>query len=98
MKLDDFHRYASRTQLKARSLGIARAVLVDGVSIPQAARDAGVQYETARAAVARIVREYRSEGGYPPDWETRTLSLPRDDMERVAEIEDRALKKAGLRV
>ena len=98
MTNDEFDRYAARTRLKQRSLDIARAVLVNGQTMAQAARAAGVSHQTARAAVARIVREYRADGGYPPDWQTRTVTLPRDDMYDVREIEDRALRRAGLRV
>lgn len=98
MTNDEFDRYAARTKQWSRSREIARAVLVRGKTIAQAGREAGVQHETARKAVARILREYRADGGYPTDWETRTVTLPRDDMDDVREIEDAALRRAGLRV
>ena len=98
MTNDEFDRYAARTRLQKRGLDIARAVLVRGQTMAQAGREAGVQHETARAAVARILREYRKDGGHPPDWETRTVTLPRDAMDDVREIEDAALRRAGLRV
>lgn len=98
MTHDEFDRYASRTRMQPRSLEIARAVLVSGQTMAQAAREAGVSHQTAREAVARILREYRADGGYPMDWETRTVTLPRDDMDEVRHIEDAALRRAGLRV
>ena len=98
MTNDEFDRYAARTKLGQRSLDLARAVLVQGKTKAQAAREVGVEHPTARAAVARSVREQRKEVGYPPDWQTRTVTLPRDDMHDVREIEDAALRRAGLRV
>lgn len=93
MTNDDFDRLSARTRMKARSIGIARAVLVDGATVAEAARAAGVSHQTAREAVARI----RREAGYPDDWETRTVTLPPDDMDAVQEIEERAHRAAGLR-
>lgn len=93
MTHDEFDRYASRTRMKERAIGIARAVLVDGDTIAAAARSAGVSHQTAREAVARI----RHEAGYPYDWQTRTVTLPPGDMETVRELEERALREAGLK-
>lgn len=94
----EFELYASRTRLHDRSRRMAYAVLVEGVSQAEAARREGVGRETARRAVARVLREYRRALGVPPGWETLTVSVPPEAAEEIRAIERREQERAGLRV
>lgn len=95
---EQFARLAARTRLKERARAAARMVLVDGQNPSAVARATGYGRETVRAAAARVLREWRIETGAPAGWEVLTLALPVDAALEVREIEDRALRNAGLRI
>lgn len=97
MKPDDFKRYAQRTRLKARSLRMARAVLIDGLTQAEASRQEGAGREAARRAVDRILGEQRKEIGALDHWVTITVTVPPDAADKVRLIEKRERAKAGLR-
>jgi hypothetical protein len=95
MNADDFDRLAARTRLQARALRMARAVLVDGVGPSEAGRREGCSHEAARAAAARVVRELRIEGGYPPGWRAVTVMVPPDVAAEIEVMASMARRKAG---
>lgn len=53
----DFDRLAAKTSLKPRALGMARRILVDGISAAQAGREAGRTRSEASRAEWRIRTE-----------------------------------------
>jgi len=93
-----FQRLAARTRLTPASIGMARAVLVDGVSAAEAARRAGVTRARAADAVARILREARAESGWPSTWEVITVAVPSEVADEIQRIARAARKAAGLNV
>jgi len=91
-------RLAARTRLTPASIDIARAVLVDGVSAAEAARRAGVTRARAADVVSRILREIRSEGGWPPTWEVVTVAVPSQLADEIRSMARSARTAAGLNV
>lgn len=98
MTNDDFARLSSRTRLQARALRMARAVLVEGVGPSEAGRREECSHEAARVAAARVVRELRIEGGYPPGWRAVTVMVPPDVGMDILDIARAAWRKAGLTI
>jgi hypothetical protein len=57
MTADQFTALAELLRLRAGPAQVvARMVLVDGLSVPDAARDAGLEYTAAHQAVKRVQR------------------------------------------
>jgi phage terminase small subunit len=98
MTPDQFDRFANKTRLKERARGMARSVLVDGLTATEAARKARLSRESARASAARVMREVRAEGGYPREWSAVTVVVPPDAAEEIKAIAKRAHRAAGLLV
>lgn len=96
MSAADFEAAAARTQQKETARGMARLVLLDGLSAAEAGRRYGRTRETARAAAARVLREYREAGGYPRDWVTMTVTVPRHVADNIAEQVHVVHRAAGL--
>lgn len=103
MTAEEFARALSRTKLKARAAGMARRVLVDGLSKSAAAREVGLTPEAARQAVTRVEREHLGIVGCPRNWICLTVCVPSDygeesARERIKDIERAAWRAAGLLV
>lgn len=103
MTAEEFARALARTKLKARAAGMARRVLVDGLSKSAAAREVGLTPEAARQAVARIEREHLGLIGCPRNWICLTVCVPSDygeesARERIREIERVEWRAAGMLV
>jgi hypothetical protein len=96
----EFHRALSRTKLKPRASSIARRVLVEGVGIPAAGREAGVSPQCAREAVMRVLREHKGIVGCPHGWVCLTVCVPEYGPAHwhIDRIANRELRNAGLLV
>lgn len=91
-----FERLVARTRLQDRARRLARAVLVEGLGPSEAGRREGVSHEAARQAAARVLRELRIEGGYPPGWSAVTVVVPADLAIEIRELAAAAARAAGL--
>lgn len=98
MDAPTFARLAARTKLTPASLRMARAVLVEGIGPAEAARREGVTRQRAFNAAARLLRELRNEGGYPPGWHPVTVVVPAAAEIEIEEIARRCRREAGLQV
>ncbi len=97
MSPEDFEYHAGSTALREPALTMARLVLVEGVSVAEAARRHNRGRSTAQAAAARVLRARREYRQIPPDWLTITVTLPEEAAARVVEIEQQALRESGIR-
>jgi hypothetical protein len=77
---------------------MARAVLVDGISATEAAHREGVTQQAASMAAARVLRELRAEGGYPPGWTAVTVVVDPATAGTIHALAQRAYRRAGLAV
>ena len=99
MKMKEFNALVNKTRLEDRGRDAARLILVKGYTATAAGHVLGVTPQTAHAAAKRVERELRTEVGCPDGWECITVCVPKgEDADTVKKIEDRALKRAGLRV
>lgn len=57
----EFDRLAAKTSLKPRALGMARRILVDGLSVADAAREAGRTKQEASRAKKRVEQRAQDE-------------------------------------
>lgn len=87
MTPDVFDRLAASTRLKPIALGMARRVLVDGITATAAAREAGRTRSESSRAAQRIRAALLAEAGLPPGWRVVTVAAPpavADEIERLA--------------
>lgn len=83
MSGEDFDRAAARfPRMTQRARDVARALLVDGKSFDEVQEAYGV----ASRQLAHQWASKVAEGHWPDDWVTASVTLPRDDMNRVMEI------------
>ena len=89
-----FSEILARTRLGQPMREAVYCVFVQGLSISESARRAGVSKSGLWEAVARLKRAYRESLGCPRDWEVVTVCLPRDKARRIKKWADRLREKA----
>lgn len=92
----EYRAAAYRTRLQARSLRMARSVLVEGLSAAEAARREGLTRQAAHMAAQTVLRAHRAAGGYPRSWRAVTVVVPPEVEEQVRALADEAMREAGL--
>lgn len=98
MDTETFNRLVSRTRLRPASVRMARAILIEGVGSSEAGRREGLTHVRAHDAAARVLRELRIEGGYPPGWAPLTVVVPWDVRQQIRDLAESAELAAGLRI
>ncbi|MDA8094887.1 MAG: TrfB-related DNA-binding protein [Betaproteobacteria bacterium] len=89
MTAEQFDAIAARfAQMSARGKALARRVLVDGLSIADAAREFGLSRERGTQCVRKF-----DNALYPADWVSAVVRLPPALMLAVQEMEKEALAK-----
>lgn len=91
-----FDDLAAQTHLQPRALKMAEAILCQGRSAAEVAKQEGVSRQLAEQAAKRIVQQLRSVDKTPDDWVTVTTTLPKPWAQLVAYIQTQEYAKAGL--
>lgn len=96
MDSEKFEALAAQTRLGEQAIGMARDILVNGLSAAQAAKKAGVSRQLAAQAARRIVRQMHLTDRFPEDWLTVTATLPKQWAQLVRYIQTVENQKHGL--
>lgn len=83
----------ARTRMGERAKAVVRMVLLDGLSISEAARRSGVSREFVRSKLARTRRALIDTQGIPPGWEVVTVVVPGDSARLIYDMEAEAVKR-----
>jgi transposase-like protein len=98
MNFTEFTKAVKSTKMRQRTIDAVRMVLVDGKKIVEAAALADMKPQQLHEAVARIEVAHLALKGVPGDWHCVTVTVPKECVEAVREIERQAKRDAGLSV
>jgi len=98
MNFTEFTQAVKSTKMRQRTVDAVRMVLVDGKKIVEAAALSDMKPQQVQEAVARIEAAHLAARGVPSDWHCVTVTVPKDSVEAVREIERQAKREAGLLV
>ncbi|MEW4339722.1 TrfB-related DNA-binding protein [Chromobacterium vaccinii] len=93
MLATDFDRVAPKTRMKARTLAIARAVLVDGKAVSVLAKESKLTNARIGQIRDQFFAAYLRCSMYPPDWVRATVCAPPEKLaEFLTEVERERLQ------
>ncbi len=90
---DELNAALARTRLQAKARSVAHMVLIDGLSMAEAARRTGISKEAVRQIRARVAYAIRDVCGLPRDWQVVTVAVPSDIADEIREMAHQAHKR-----
>lgn len=82
------------SQMKARSIQIARAVLVDGAKQSDLAEEHGITSKAVSQMVGTVWKAFMEHGSRPEGWVKLNVTLPPEMAVAVKQMEKAALEAA----
>ncbi len=91
-----FETLASKTNMREKSVAMARRILVDGESFSAVAREYNVTRQRARQAANRITRQEKIVCKMPEEWQAKTVVLPHEWVNFIGYIDSKVREKKGI--
>jgi hypothetical protein len=91
-----FDALASKTNMREKSISMAKKILLDGESFSAVAREYGVSRQRARQAANRITRQEKIICKMPDNWHVKTIVLPHEWVDVIGYIDSKVKEKEGV--
>lgn len=90
---EEFTQIASKKRMLERSMVVARAIVVEGRGVTEAAEQAGMSKQQALEIKKRFYSAYLEKLVFPPEWIKASVCAPKNMLDRfLIEVERERIK------